>query len=617
MLYCSDLALLPLLVLFPHNLVPQALLLLLLLFASLLLQRLLRATQALGVFSSSAAAAALSRLGAPPTRVSMGAPLPCTVPPQAAEAAALQAAAAAAAAAAQQQGKPYDQQRQQQQQEQQQQLLRRCIRAYRQCLSDAEAGEAAAATAPPSFEARDQSALLLLQCLVQQQALDRASLLRLLPGLLLQLQQQQQQQRYLQSCGLVLTALASCEVHLLHVWGSVLAPLLQPGAASQLQAAAAASPGGCAAATAKPWGSWLLSRPLLQHVEASLAAALLCSAAAAGGSEEQQRGELLRAAVAAADHAAAASEGFLRLLQHSSSSGSSSSSASALTQLTDEAFGELAKNVCGFVRLHGAAQRLLHCMQQPHLQLQQQLHMLREQQNQQQQAAAADTPEKSHPLRELLRVHLPEVHLRDQEQQQQQQHHHHHHHQQGQRRGVVEEEQQIVGEHGELLFDLLLECARRGSPSPKEELPLALLLLLEDTQNGALPNLDVTCAQPLLRSFLLAASRGAAKCSKGLQTTPAATADPAAPFVSSSSAVVCAGVACVPESLQMVLFEEEETPGSPLVLQLLLQRLLQLPAAECMQRFAAAAAHFGQHVGASMHAASLQQRRPRLLSHSG
>ncbi|KAL8444281.1 hypothetical protein Emag_005542 [Eimeria magna] len=552
--------------------------------------RLLRASQALGAFSSSAAAGALDRLGAPPIAASRGAPVSCTVPPQAAEAAALQAVAAAAV-----------QQQQQQQQEQQQQLLRRCIRAYKECLADAEAGEAAAATAPPSFEAKDQSTVLLLRCLVQQQALDRPSLLRLLPGLLLELQQQQQQQQqqgYLQSCGLVLTALASCGVHLLHVWGAVLAPLLQPAAALQSRAAAAA---GCGAAVAKPWGAWLVSRPLLQHVEASLAAAVLCSVAAAGGLEEQQREELLRAAAAAADHAAAASVGFLRLLQHnSSSSGTSSSSSNAgvLRQLTDEAFGELAKNVCGFVRLHGAAQRLLHCMQHPHPQLQQQQQhqlqpKLQEQRKQQPQdslmsgdkgktTAAADTPERSHPLCELLRVHLPEVQFRKQEQQQQQQ-------------------------------------------QPEQEQLQQQLQQQED--------LNDACASPLLRTFLLAASRGAAKCSKGLQTSfqpaAAAAADGRAPFVSSSrssssssTTAPYADIACVPELLRVVSFEEEETSGSPVLLQLLLELLLQLPAADCMHQLAAAVTHFGEHVGACLHAASLQERRLRLrgngpVDHSG
>ncbi|KAL8438294.1 hypothetical protein ACSSS7_000271 [Eimeria intestinalis] len=374
--------------------------------------RLLRATQALGVFNTSVAAAALSRLGAPSIDASRGAPLPCTVPADAAEAAAWRAIAAAAAA--EQQGHPgqrQQEQQQQQQQEQQQRLLHRCIEAYRDCLADAEAGEAAAATAPESCEARDQSTLVLLQCLVQQRALDRRALLRLLPGLLLELQHQQQQQqqqqqqhgRYLQWCGPVLAALSSCGVHLLHVWGSVLAPLLHPAGASHTHAAAAAAGGGDAAA--KPWEAWLLSCSLLRHVEASLAAGISCSVAAAGVPEEQQRGELVRAAAAAADHAAAAS----------------------------------------FVRLYGVSQKLLHCMQQPHLpaeqqpqqqqqqgqpQQQQQQVPLQEQQKQQQQetsrpvemcqnTTAVDTPELFHPLRELLRLHLPEMQLREQEQEHQ------------------------------------------------------------------------------------------------------------------------------------------------------------------------------------------------------
>lgn len=159
--------------------------------------------------------------------------------------------------------------------------------------------------------------------------------MRLLPSLLLQLQQLRgQQQQYMQHCAVVLSACATCGVQLLPLWGELLSPLLEGPAALE----------GSSAAAATPWGAWLLSQPLLDHVRATAAAGLLCGLAAVGEAAAKETQDLLRAAAAAAaGHAAASVEGFLGLL----ASGSSSSNGNwALRQLTDEALGDLTRDVC-------------------------------------------------------------------------------------------------------------------------------------------------------------------------------------------------------------------------------------------------------------------------------
>ncbi|OEH75004.1 hypothetical protein cyc_07180 [Cyclospora cayetanensis] len=159
--------------------------------------------------------------------------------------------------------------------QQEHELLLRCSKAYASCMADAEVAAALAGTAPEAVDPKDQSALLL------------------------------------------------------HLWGELLSPLFLPPAATPSAQVTAAS--------ATQWGSWLLSRPLLQHVKTTVSAGIFCGITAAGSGEEAK--ELLQVAAAAAEHSAAAITGFLCLLQRSSSS-------DGLGQLTEEALEELAADIC-------------------------------------------------------------------------------------------------------------------------------------------------------------------------------------------------------------------------------------------------------------------------------
>ncbi|CDJ62753.1 hypothetical protein, conserved [Eimeria necatrix] len=408
--------------------------LLLLLLLHFVLQRLIRAYGGMGLTSPSLLAAALSHFPAPGASGGplLGAPVPCGVPSEAAKAAAMRAVLSAAAEALPEQ--------------QQHEPLLRCSTAYAQSLADYEAAAAvataaAAAADPKGVTTEFQPALVLLQCLLEQQALSRPKLLQLLPTLLRELQRgRQQQQQQLQFCGLVLSACASCELHLVELWEELLSPLLQMPPADDPAPAATA-----AAAAAAPWGGWLLSRPLLQHVEVAVAAGCFCGVAASGSETKENREELLRAAASAAAHAATLAEGFLALLRRSSSN---------FSQLTGEALQDLTEDICGLYRAHAAAAALLDLQQQQQQQREACFQLQKEDA-----PGAAPPAAATQPFRELLTAEFPELQLSQQQKQRGNKHA-----QQLLQQQQLQLQQQLAQQRSDLLFLLLSEYAWRGTP---------------------------------------------------------------------------------------------------------------------------------------------------------
>ncbi|CDJ28606.1 LOW QUALITY PROTEIN: uncharacterized protein EMH_0001810 [Eimeria mitis] len=503
------------------------------------------------------------------------------------------------------------------------------------CLADTETAAAAAAAAlPDGTPSKDQNALMLLHCLLQQQALGRPELLQLLPTLLQELQHQQKQQQYLQWCGLVLSVCSSSGVQLLELWEELLGPLLQLPVAEEPAAAAQA------AAAGAPWGGWLLSRPLLQHVEAAVSAACFCGVAGAGAETSEEKNELLSAAASAAAHAAATAGGFLSFLLRSSSSNSR-----CLSQLTGESLEEMAVNICGLYRVQSAAAVLLHLLPQQHSLSQQhhgqhqQRQQLQQHQQQQQQpeedctqaspAAAAEDPSPS--LRGLLAAAFPEWQQLQQPTMNAQQL------QEGDLQQELQKQQQmLLQQQSGLVFELLLEFACRGSPKSSQELPPTLLLLLDGSEGEVTFDPQSPSVHPTVLSFLQSAARGAAALRSSSENSSSIDADSSSsgnPSNSNSSAsnassalAVAAAVGipatatAAPQTLRLhLLYRWPLSPAVTVVVTLLGLLLIRYYCClSCSARLSAAANRYLQHLEKLLLAARVQQRHkgvnPRTLS---
>ncbi|XP_026193359.1 uncharacterized protein LOC34623196 [Cyclospora cayetanensis] len=547
------------------------------------LLRLLRAYGGLGVTSPSLVSAALSHFGCSAKDWSDPAdhPLPCRVAPEAAEAVALRAVAASALS------------RCTATEQQEHELLLRCSKAYASCMADAEVAAALAGTAPEAVDPKDQSALVLLQCLLQQQALDRRGLLLLLPTLRLELQLQcslQQKGPYLQKCGLVLSSFASCGVQLLHLWGELLSPLFLPPAATPSAQVTAAS--------ATQWGSWLLSRPLLQHVKTTVSAGIFCGITAAGSGEEAK--ELLQVAAAAAEHSAAAITGFLCLLQRSSSS-------DGLGQLTEEALEELAADICKLLDASGVAAVLLH--------------LLHQQQQERQHAdvsctavgaaaavrsapiAASAATVKIQGLQELLAAEIPEMVSEGPRQQQKTQ----------LQRLLEQQLQPLLQQHQGLLFELLVELGCRGAPRNPEELPSELLVAVEAAEGESL-DLRSTWGHTALLFFLQSALRGAMPLLGNSSSREMQGAEGTGHLPTSlrkcSRSLTSAKGPTVGSLLLLATLLERPREDVPLVHHLL-QLIVLLPAAEGWSGLSTAVNRFVLHLRSFLLAVRLQKRNQR------
>ncbi|CDI87348.1 hypothetical protein, conserved [Eimeria praecox] len=641
------------------------------------LLRLIRAYGGMGLTSPSLLAAALSYFkGAGNTeRHLVEAPGLCTIPPERAQAAALRAITAPAAG-------PDTWKQRELQQQQQEKLLLPCTTAYTQCLADAETSAAAATAATAAFpvgtSSKDQTALMLLHCLLEQQAVGRPELLHLLPTLLQELQHQQKHQQYLQCCGLVLSVCASCGVQLLHVWEDLLSPLLQPPSPATPAAVAQE-----AAAAGTPWGGWLLSRPLLQHVEAAISAACFCGMAYAGAETAGEKHELLSASASAAAHAAATAGGFLSFLHRCTCIGAETAgekhellsaaasaaahaaataggflsflhrctcSSSCLRQLTGASLEEIASDVCGLFRVQSAAAVLLHLLPQQHSPQQQQGELQGrqqlQQQRQQQQSSEGCTgaslavaeKEPSPSVRELLAAVFPEWQQLQQQQHKvnEQQSEEAHLQQQLQR-----QQQLLLQQRSGLVFELLLEIACRGSPKGSDQLPPTLLVLMDGPTGEAAIDPNSPSIHPAVLCFLQSAARGAAglrsnsdsngkvdaiSSSSGnnnsTKNSPpqscSAFAAGIAPTRSSCGSSSSSEGAIHVDSLLLLPQLLHNGQGDSSVLQQLLQLLLLLPDAEGSMRLSAVTNRFMQHLERMLLADRLQQRlkgaKPRTLN---